>query len=173
MERFQIGYWPILVTGAVTAFAALFNLVKDARIPNWLTFPFILSGLTLGLLHSARVGSDAGTGGVVAAFLAAVLGFMLCLPVYLTHMVGAGSVKLQMGISAWIGAFYGLLVGASLVLWAVLFSVLFCLIAALIHRAKLKGKLYVEVLPTGVGQCLGFLTAIELHEIHQILPLLF
>src|SRR5262245_49959015 len=119
MEVLQPTFWPLWLTAAVTALAAALNLFRDARIPNWLTFPFILSGLALGVLHTVGIPTDAGVGGIEAALLGTVWGLVLCLPAYIPHVVGAGSVKLQMGVSAWIGAFYGVSVGASLVFWTI------------------------------------------------------
>jgi prepilin peptidase CpaA len=73
------------------------------KVPNWLTFPLILSGWALGLLHDCGVlgletGALAGTG----------IGCLLLLPLYAIGGMGGGDVKMQMGFGAWVGAYYGL-----------------------------------------------------------------
>ena len=46
------------------------------------------------------------------------LGFALLLPVYAIGGMGAGDVKMQMGFGSWIGAFFGLGQGLSVIFWA-------------------------------------------------------
>jgi prepilin peptidase CpaA len=79
------------------------------KVPNWLTFPLILSGLLLGLLHDSGVlGTATGEGGFWAALAGTGLGCLLLLPVYAIGGMGGGDVKMQMGFGAWVGAYYGL-----------------------------------------------------------------
>jgi prepilin peptidase CpaA len=78
------------------------------KVPNWLTFPLVLGGWTLGLAHNFGLFESTGTGGIGASLAGTALGFVLLFPVYAVGGMGAGDVKMQMGFGAWIGAFYGL-----------------------------------------------------------------
>jgi prepilin peptidase CpaA len=78
------------------------------KVPNWLTFPLVLSGWALGLAHDFDWLAGTGEGGIGASLAGTALGFALLFPVYAIGGMGAGDVKMQMGFGAWIGAFYGL-----------------------------------------------------------------
>src|SRR5205814_918091 len=79
------------------------------KVPNWLTFPLILSGWLLGLLHNFQLLPDStGAGGIGGAVAGTFLGMALLYPVYVIGGMGAGDVKMQMGFGSWMGAFYGL-----------------------------------------------------------------
>jgi prepilin peptidase CpaA len=78
------------------------------KVPNWLTFPLVLSGWLLGICHDAGLLDGTGSGGFGASLAGTALGFALLFPVYSIGGMGAGDVKMQMGFGAWIGAFYGL-----------------------------------------------------------------
>jgi len=72
------------------------------RIPNWLTFPAMLAGL------AAQVWL-AQWGGLLDGALGIALGFAIFFPIYAVGHMGAGDVKLQMAVGAWLGwklAFY-------------------------------------------------------------------
>ncbi|MFM8272264.1 MAG: prepilin peptidase [Gemmata sp.] len=77
------------------------------KVPNWITFPLVLSGWALGAMHDCGIAVDAGTGGFGMAVLGTLLGFVLLLPMLAIGGVGAGDVKMQMGFGAWAGAFFG------------------------------------------------------------------
>jgi prepilin peptidase CpaA len=107
--------WPLAFVCLAMIVAAVIDGWK-LKVPNWLTFPLILSGWALGLFHNMEpllanwglaVGSS-GEGGFGAAFLGTLLGFALLLPVYAIGGMGAGDVKMQMGFGSWVGAFFGL-----------------------------------------------------------------
>lgn len=66
------------------------------RVPNWLTYHFIL----LGLVVSALLG---GTTGLLWALAGTGLGLALLMPLYAIGGMGAGDVKLLAGIGAWFG----------------------------------------------------------------------
>jgi prepilin peptidase CpaA len=78
------------------------------KVPNWLTFPLIVAGWLLGLVHDFGWLPGTGDGGIGAALAGTAVGFALLFPVYAIGGMGAGDVKMQMGFGAWIGAFYGL-----------------------------------------------------------------
>jgi prepilin peptidase CpaA len=99
--------WPLGFLCVAMIVAAVIDGWK-LKVPNWLTFPLVLSGWTLGLLHSFGVLTDStGAGGIGASLVGTLLGFALLFPVYAIGGMGAGDVKMQMGFGAWIGAFYG------------------------------------------------------------------
>lgn len=79
------------------------------RIPNWLTFPAAALGL------AAQVWL-AGFAGLLDGFLGLLLGFALFFPIYLFGHMGAGDVKLQMAVGAWLGWWLGLHVAVGAVI---------------------------------------------------------
>ncbi|HEV3260025.1 MAG TPA: A24 family peptidase [Gemmataceae bacterium] len=112
--------WPLLfICGGMIA-AAVIDWWKF-KVPNRLTFPLILSGWALGLLHTFGL-EQGGHGTVWASLAGTALGFLLLLPIYAIGGMGAGDVKMTMGFGSWIGAFFGLEHG--LCLWVVFYS--FC-----------------------------------------------
>lgn len=70
---------------------------RQLRVPNWITFPMILSGL-------AYNGFSAGWPGLEAALLGMAVGLLCLLPLYAVGGMGAGDVKLMAGVGAWLGA---------------------------------------------------------------------
>src|SRR5215470_3755400 len=121
--HFILDNWPLAFICVAMIVAAVIDGWK-LKVPNWLTFPLILSGWALGLLHNFDVWSASGEGGIGAALAGTALGFALLLPVYAIGGMGAGDVKMQMGFGAWIGAFYGLPTALWIVLWAFFLAVI-------------------------------------------------
>jgi prepilin peptidase CpaA len=85
-------FWFVTITLIVAAVIDGYKL----KVPNWLTFPFILSGLVVGLLTG-------GWAGLGYALLGMLVGLALLLPAYAIGGMGAGDVKLLAGVGAWIG----------------------------------------------------------------------
>lgn len=104
---FILSHWPLWFICAAMIAAAVIDGWK-LKVPNWLTFPLILSGWALGAMHDLGWLKGTGEGGLGAALAGTALGFALLFPVYSIGGMGAGDVKMQMGFGAWIGAFYGL-----------------------------------------------------------------
>jgi prepilin peptidase CpaA len=102
-----LNHWPLWFVCLAMVAAAVIDGWK-LKVPNWLTFPLVLSGWGLGLLHSLGfMGEATGIGGLGASLVGTALGFLLLFPVYAIGGMGAGDVKMQMGFGAWMGAFYG------------------------------------------------------------------
>jgi prepilin peptidase CpaA len=118
---FILNHWPLWFISLAMVAAAVIDGWK-LKVPNWLTFPLVLSGWALGLLHTFGLFTSAtGSGDVWASLAGTALGFILLFPVYAVGGMGAGDVKMQMGFGAWVGAFYGFASG----LWIVFCA--FCL----------------------------------------------
>ena len=115
MSFFAPQNWPLWFLSVAMVVAAVIDGWK-LKVPNWLTFPLIISGWMLGLVHD--FGWLAGVGGIGASLAGMALGFALLLPVYAIGGMGAGDVKMQMGFGAWVGAFFGLSQGLKIVFYA-------------------------------------------------------
>src|SRR5438132_6792424 len=115
MSFFAPQNWPLWFLSVAMVVAAVIDGWK-LKVPNWLTFPLIISGWLLGLVHD--FGWLAGVGGIGASLAGTALGFALLLPVYAIGGMGAGDVKMQMGFGAWVGAFFGLSQGLKIVFYA-------------------------------------------------------
>ncbi len=105
--HFILSNWPLAFVCAAMVAAAVVDGWK-LKVPNRLTFPLILSGWLLGLLHNFGLWESSGSGGLGSSLLATALGFALLFPLYAVGGMGAGDVKMQMGFGAWVGAFYGM-----------------------------------------------------------------
>lgn len=64
------------------------------KVPNWLTFPFIISGCVFSFVMF-------GMQGLGWSLLGVVVGLALLLPAYAIGGMGAGDVKLLAGVGAW------------------------------------------------------------------------
>jgi prepilin peptidase CpaA len=116
MGLFTLANWPLLFICVAMIVCAVIDAWKF-KVPNVLTFPLILTGWALGVLHD--VGLVEGIrGGFAASLACTAFGFVLLLPVYIIYGMGAGDVKMQMGFGAWAGAFFGLEEGGKTVLFA-------------------------------------------------------
>src|SRR5262245_25572277 len=104
--QFIASNWPLGFICLAMVVAAVIDGWK-LKVPNWLTFPLVLSGWALGLCHDVGWLRGTGEGGLVASLAGTALGFALLFPVYAIGGMGGGDVKMQMGFGAWIGAFYG------------------------------------------------------------------
>ena len=68
------------------------------KVPNWITFPMIISGW----VYSAALSPYAGWEGLMYSLLGTVVGLALLLPLYAIGGMGAGDVKLLAGVGAWV-----------------------------------------------------------------------
>src|SRR5947209_3844312 len=115
--HFILNHWPLWFVCLAMIVAAVIDGWK-LKVPNWLTFPLVLSGWLLGVFHDFGLLEGTGSGGIGASMVCTALGFALLFPVYSIGGMGAGDVKMQMGFGAWIGSFYGGSAGLWIVFWA-------------------------------------------------------
>ena len=69
---------------------------RSLRVPNWLTFHFLLGGLIFAFMRG-------GTPFLLSSLAGAAVGLLTLLPLYAIGGMGAGDVKLMAGLGAWLG----------------------------------------------------------------------
>lgn len=113
--------------------AAVYWDLKARRIPN----KVVLSGLLAALAFHAFV---SGWGGLGAAFIGALTGLLVLLPINLLRLMGAGDVKLM----AMAGAFGA---SAQAALWMVLYTLLAGGLLVLLYAARyqVRDKLFINL----------------------------
>src|SRR6266436_10404868 len=87
-------HWTIWFVTVVLILAAVIDGF-ELKVPNWVTFPFIVSGW---IYSTAAFGWE----GLGWSLLGTVVGLALLLPAYAIGGMGAGDVKLLAGVGAWI-----------------------------------------------------------------------
>lgn len=113
-------HWPIWFVTLTLIVAAVIDGWK-LKVPNWITFPMIISGWIYSVVAF-------GWYGLGMSLLGTIVGLGLLLPAYAIGGMGAGDVKLLAGVGAWIGSshtFYAFclsaLIGAGIAILMVLF----------------------------------------------------
>ncbi|MHB8953022.1 MAG: A24 family peptidase [Pirellulaceae bacterium] len=118
--------WAVWV---VTLFLILAAVIDgfELKVPNWLTFPMILSGWLYSAFAAGWAG-DLWYVGLGWSLIGMAVGLALLLPLYAIGGMGAGDVKLLAGVGAWMGVSHTLnafcvtaIVGAVLAVAMVLF----------------------------------------------------
>jgi Flp pilus assembly protein protease CpaA len=97
-------YWALWIACLLLVVSCIINVWYPGKIvPNWLSLSSLVVGLLVGLaLVGPGIVPSAG-GGFYSSLCAAIVGFVLLLPLYLRGWMGAGSVKMQMAFGAWAG----------------------------------------------------------------------
>jgi prepilin peptidase CpaA len=92
--------WPIWFVTIVLIVAAVIDGLQ-LRVPNWLTYPMIISGwiFSIGLY---AVAGEPWYHGLGWSLLGTLIGLACLLPAYSIGGMGAGDVKLMMGVGAWV-----------------------------------------------------------------------
>jgi prepilin peptidase CpaA len=85
----------VWLVSAILVEAAVIDGMK-LRVPNWLTFHFVIGGL-------AFAAWSGGSSALLWSLGGAALGLVLLLPLYSIGGMGAGDVKLLAGVGAWMG----------------------------------------------------------------------
>lgn len=91
--------WPVWVVTVTLIVAAVIDGLK-LKVPNWITFPMILSGWVYSAWAAQATGM-AWYEGLGWSLLGTVVGLALLLPAYAIGGMGAGDVKLLAGVGAW------------------------------------------------------------------------
>lgn len=119
--------WPVWFVTVALVVAAVIDGIQ-LKVPNWLTFPFIISGWIYSMAAYGMAG-DGWLTGLGVSFMGTFVGLALLLPAYAIGGMGAGDVKLLAGVGAWVhvqSTFYGFclsaIVGAILAVAMVLIS---------------------------------------------------
>jgi prepilin peptidase CpaA len=97
VSKALVDNWPVWVVSVTLVVAAVIDGYK-LKVPNWLTFPMIISGWVYSTVYSPYAGWE----GLMFSLVGTVIGLALLLPAYAIGGMGAGDVKLLAGIGAWV-----------------------------------------------------------------------
>ncbi|ADB16747.1 peptidase A24A prepilin type IV [Pirellula staleyi DSM 6068] len=86
-------HWTVWLVTIVLILAAVIDGF-ELKVPNWITFPFIISGWIYSV-------AAFGWEGLGWSLVGTVVGLALLLPAYSIGGMGAGDVKLLAGVGAW------------------------------------------------------------------------
>ncbi len=94
--------WPVWI---VTLFLILAAVIDgfELKVPNWLTFPMIITGWAYSLSAASWAGESMWAG-LGWSMVGTAVGLALLLPLYAIGGMGAGDVKLMAGVGAWVHA---------------------------------------------------------------------
>jgi prepilin peptidase CpaA len=88
--------WPVWLLSTVLVVAAVIDGWK-LKVPNWITFPLIISGWIYSTIYF-------GWPGLAWSLAGTLVGLGLLAPAYAIGGMGAGDVKLLGGVGAWMWA---------------------------------------------------------------------
>lgn len=94
-QAYLLNHWEVLTVAVILIWAAWID-GRELRVPNWITFPMVLSGLVVNTVLGGWEGLGLGLLGMVT-------GLLCLLPLYSVGGMGAGDVKLMAGMGAWLG----------------------------------------------------------------------
>lgn len=86
--------WPVWLVTVTLVVAAVID-GKQLKVPNWITFPMVISGW---IYSTAAFGWE----GLGWSLLGTLIGLALLMPAYAIGGMGAGDVKLLAGVGAWV-----------------------------------------------------------------------
>ncbi len=89
--------WHVWLVTVTLVVAAVID-GRQLKVPNWLTFPMVLTGWVYSFTLSAYPGWE----GLGYSLLGTVVGLAVLMPAYAIGGMGAGDVKLMAGIGAWV-----------------------------------------------------------------------
>jgi len=115
--------WHVWLVTVVLIVAAVIDGLK-LKVPNWITYPMIISGW----VYSAALSPYPGWEGLWFSLVGTAVGLALLLPAYAIGGMGAGDVKLLAGVGAWmwgtvtfyafaVSAIIGAVIAVGMVLW--------------------------------------------------------
>lgn len=88
--------WHVWLVTVTIIVMAVIDGVK-LKVPNWLTYPMIISGW----IYSYTLSSYPGWEGLSYSLMGTMVGLAVLLPAYSIGGMGAGDVKMMAGIGAW------------------------------------------------------------------------
>lgn len=88
--------WPCWVVTITLVVAAVIDGLQ-LKVPNWITFPMIISGW----IYSTAFSPYSGWEGLFLSLVGTAVGLAVLLPAYAVGGMGAGDVKLMAGVGAW------------------------------------------------------------------------
>lgn len=102
LADYSILVWSVwgLVSGVLIAAAVIDG--RQLRVPNWITFPLVISGWIFSAVYCGVTGLGFWSG-LGCSLLGTAAGLGLLLPLYAIGGMGAGDVKLLAGVGAWVG----------------------------------------------------------------------
>lgn len=103
---------------------ALYSDLRYQRIPNQLCLVALLSGIVINTYFGTLEG-------LLMAFSGAAIAMLILLPAYIFRLLGAGDVKLMIGIGA--------LSGPLIITWAIAYAIIFGAFTSLLIAAKKVG----------------------------------
>lgn len=86
-------HWPVWLVTLTLVVAAVIDGLQ-LKVPNWITFPMVISGWVFSTVAF-------GLPGLGWSLLGTLIGLAMLLPLYSIGGMGAGDVKLLGGIGAW------------------------------------------------------------------------
>jgi prepilin peptidase CpaA len=92
--------WPFWIVSLTLIVAAVIDGIQ-LKVPNWITFPMIISGWVYSTIAFA-VDGQAWYVGLAWSLAGTALGLALLMPPYAIGGMGAGDVKLLAGVGAWV-----------------------------------------------------------------------
>ena len=118
--------WPIWFVTVTLIVAAVIDGF-ELKVPNWITFPLVISGWIYSTAFASTMGMT-WYEGLGWSLLGTIVGLALLMPAYMIGGMGAGDVKLLAGVGAWIHVthtFYAFsvsaIIGAALAVLMVLY----------------------------------------------------